>query len=335
MSKRAHFYKQGQGGQVICQLCPHVCSLELGQTGHCQQRQNIDGLLWAVGYGEISSMALDPIEKKPLYHYMPGKSVLSVGGIGCNLRCIYCQNWHISQQKAPTKSMSPSQLVASCISLQQEDAKVVGLAFTYNEPGIWYEYICDVTEHSRQAMLRTVLVTNAYLNPNPFQNLCQRVDALNIDIKGFSDAFYRQIVGGTLDVVKKNIVVAVEHCHVELTYLVIPTQNDDEKNIEQLVRWVASLSPDIPLHLSRYFPNYRLALPPTPVHTLQRLYDVAREYLNFVYVGNLGWEKGQNTYCPHCQHLLLNRSTSSKNKLSGLTAEGRCQNCGQKMPITI
>lgn len=277
--------------QVLCDVCPKFCKLREGQIGFCRARSNIGGEIVPINYGQATSLALDPIEKKPLMRFCPGTYILSYGSYGCNLRCPYCQNASISMagpDNCPHRLITPEGLTDLAVDLSKQEPGNIGVAFTYNEPTVCFEFIRDTSKLLHEAGLKSVVVTNGGLVRKYADELLPHVDALNIDLKGFSNEFYRY-VKGEFDTVKEFIKAAVEHkCHVELTTLVIPTKNDDSEEIGREVEWIASISPEIPLHLSRFFPRYKVDdLPPTPAETIYRLKDIAEKKLKYVYTGNL------------------------------------------------
>ena len=277
--------------QVLCDVCPKFCKLREGQIGFCRARSNIGGKIVPINYGQATSLALDPIEKKPLMRFCPGTYILSYGSYGCNLRCPYCQNASISMagpDNCPHRVITPEGLTDLAVDLSNQEPGNIGVAFTYNEPTVCFEFIRDTSKLLHEAGLKSVVVTNGGLVRTYADELLPHVDALNIDLKGFSNEFYRY-VKGEFDTVKEFIKAAVEHkCHVELTTLVIPTKNDDPEEMEREVEWIASISPEIPLHLSRFFPRYKADdLPPTPAETIYRLKDIAEKKLKYVYTGNL------------------------------------------------
>lgn len=277
--------------QVLCDVCPKFCKLREGQIGFCRARSNIGGKIVPINYGQATSLALDPIEKKPLMRFCPGTFILSYGSYGCNLRCPYCQNASISMagpDNCPHRLITPEGLTDLAVNLSKQEPGNIGVAFTYNEPTVCFEFIRDTSKLLHEAGLKSVVVTNGGLVRKYADELLPHVDALNIDLKGFSDEFYRY-VKGEFDTVKEFIKAAVEHkCHVELTTLVIPTKNDDPEEMEREVEWIASISPEIPLHLSRFFPRYKVDdLPPTPAETIYRLKNIAQKKLKYVYTGNL------------------------------------------------
>lgn len=277
--------------RVLCDVCPKFCKLREGQIGFCRARSNIGGKIVPINYGQATSLALDPIEKKPLMRFCPGTYILSYGSYGCNLRCPYCQNASISMagpDNCPHRLITPEGLTDLAVDLSKQEPGNIGVAFTYNEPTVCFEFIRDTSKLLHEAGLKSVVVTNGGLVRKYADELLPHVDALNIDLKGFSDEFYRY-VKGEFDTVKEFIKAAVEHkCHVELTTLAIPTKNDDPEEMEREAEWIASISPDIPLHLSRFFPRYKVDdLPPTPAETIYRLKDIAQKKLKYVYTGNL------------------------------------------------
>ncbi|WP_300878130.1 AmmeMemoRadiSam system radical SAM enzyme [uncultured Parasutterella sp.] len=277
--------------QVLCDVCPKFCKLREGQIGFCRARSNIGGKIVPINYGQATSLALDPIEKKPLMRFCPGTYILSYGSYGCNLRCPYCQNASISMagpDNCPHRLITPEGLTDLAVDLSKQEPRNIGVAFTYNEPTVCFEFIRDTSKLLHEAGLKSVVVTNGGLVRKYADELLPHVDALNIDLKGFSNEFYRY-VKGEFDTVKEFIKAAVEHkCHVELTTLVIPTKNDDPEEIGREVEWIASISPEIPLHLSQFFPRYKVDdLPPSPAETIYRLKDIAEKKLKYVYTGNL------------------------------------------------
>ena len=326
--REAMYYEQAAGGAVNCALCPHRCRIAAGRVGICKVRKNIEGKLYSINYGRISSWALDPIEKKPLYHFFPGSMIFSVGSIGCNFRCKFCQNWQIAQlTDIPTQELSPEELIRAA----ERQAGNIGIAYTYNEPTIWYEYVLVCAKLARQKGLKNVLVTNGFIEKEPLEELLPYIDAMNIDVKAFSEDFYQDLTFGRLSPVKRTVEIAQARCHVEVTTLIIPGMNDEDEEIEELARWLASLRKDIPLHLSRYFPNYKLDLPPTPVDRIKTARDIAKKYLDYVYTGNIIDDVGSNTYCPSCGKLVIKRSgyiTHSKVK------DNKCPHCKAYISIT-
>ena len=271
---------------MTCDVCPRHCQLDVGQTGFCQARANIGGQIVSKSYGRLTALALDPIEKKPLRRFHPGSLILSVGSFGCNMRCPFCQNSDISManDQIPAVEQSPESLVAKALELVPRGN--IGIAYTYNEPFIGYEYVRDCAKLAREAGLMNVMVTNGLVCEEPLVTLLPLIDAMNIDLKGFHQSFY-DLVGGDLATVQNTIRLAVKACHVEVTTLIVPGLNDTDEAMEEESSWLATLSPDVPLHISRFFPRYHMAdRQPTPTATIYRLRDIAIKHLSFVYPGN-------------------------------------------------
>ena len=270
----------------ICEICPHHCRLAVGEIGRCRARINDGEKITALNYGAITSIALDPIEKKPLYRFFPGSRILSVGSYGCNLNCPFCQNFEISMADStfPTRKILPEQLAALAAELVAQ--KNIGVAFTYNEPFISYEFVRDTSELLKSRGLKSVLVTNGTVAPAALKKILPLIDAMNIDLKGFSQEIY-SLLGGNFETVRRTIELAAQSCHVEVTTLIVPTMNDSADDMNKEAAWLAEISKGIPLHISRFFPRYKVTnLPPTPVKKIYELVEVAKQHLNFVYPGN-------------------------------------------------
>jgi pyruvate formate lyase activating enzyme len=320
------YWEPAETGRVHCLLCPNDCRIVEGKSGVCGVRENRGGKLELPRYGAISSIAVDPIEKKPLYHFHPGSRILSVGFVGCSFRCGFCQNWHISQSTdVDTKYVGPEELVKLAAR-----ERSFAIAYTYSEPLVHFEYVLDASKLARKAGLKNVLVTNGYLNPKPADELLPFVDAANVDLKAWDPEFYRRETGGKLEEVKRFIRKAAGRIHLEVTTLVIPTKNDDPAQIEGIAGFIASLDPGIPLHLSAYHPQHKYTLPPTPPDTVRRLAEVARKRLRHVYVGNLSAESS-DTACAECGNVLVRRMGWHV-EVTGVTG-GACSKCGAKAPI--
>jgi pyruvate formate lyase activating enzyme len=287
-----------------------------------------------LNYAVCPAVHWDPVEKKPLYHFFPGRSILSLGTYGCNLHCRFCQNWSLARGRvtAGEKPVTP-QAVIAILNREGGPDRALGVAFTYNEPSVWYEYVFDTARLLKEHGYRAVLVTNGYIGIEALENLLPFIDAMNIDVKSFSDKFYRTFCGGTLEPVIKTVEAAVSRTHVEITNLLIPTLNDSPAELEQLVDWLTGLSPAIPLHLSRYYPQYRLDLPPTPLETMHRARAIARRKLHYVYLGNVGSSEAAHTYCPHCHLLLIRRNVISV-EIEGLNGN-RCRQCNNAINLVL
>jgi len=330
----AKFYEKTGDEQVRCHLCPHNCRLPEGRTGLCRVRRSEGGKLYTLNYGRISSSGLDPIEKKPLYHFYPGSQIFSVGTFGCNFHCRFCQNWEIAHGEPVTEEVSPERLVEIAIKARDHSGSI-GIAYTYSEPLVWYEYVYDSAKLAHENGLKNVLVTNGSVHEEPLRQLLPYIDAMNIDVKAFTGDYYKKVCRGDLEPVMRTVEIAHGRCHVELTTLLVPGMNDGEEEIGALVDWVASLDEAIPLHFSRYFPRYKMELPPTPLETLARARELAHRKLKYVYVGN-AWELGEdvnNTRCPVCQNLLVRRA-GYRVTVPGL--KGRtCKECGTRIEIVV
>lgn len=326
----SRFYERTADG-YICRLCPHGCHIRIGEYGRCGSRRADEDMLVAYSYGKVSSLCVDPVEKKPLYHYRPRARCFSIGGIGCNMRCRHCQNYAISMLSSGKKRTTyerPDELVTLCRSEGQDI-----IAFTYNEPMIWFEYILDVM--ACDPGLHLVLVTNGLVSEEPLRELCRVTEAMNIDIKGFTDSFYMDVCGAHLDdVLKSAKIVFEEGVHLELTYLVIPAYNDTEDEIRRFCRWVRdNLSADVPVHFTRFHPdNEMMDVPWTPVETVLRCRGIGKECgLNHVYVGNALIEGADDTYCPECGTAVVKRLGYLVDIVS-LDGD-RCSACGH--PVNI
>ena len=284
--KEALFYEKLDNSKVRCLLCPHECVLPHAGTGVCRARRNTDGSLYSLNYSCVTSVALDPIEKKPLYHFRPGSLILSAGTFGCNFKCSWCQNWTIAHKDPRTMELTPEGLAELAVEYASRGS--IGVAYTYNEPSIWYEFIYDAARLVKEQGLVNVLVTNGFINPGPLEQLLPYVDAMNIDVKAFTEDFYNKYCKGALSSVMRTVEKAARSCHVEITTLVIPGLNDSSEEIGSLASWLASISPDIVLHLSRFFPSYQMNdIIPTPRETLENARNSALRHLRYVYLGNI------------------------------------------------
>lgn len=284
MKRDAMFYEKLEN-KIHCFLCPHNCIIEKGEVGKCKVRINEDGNLYTVNYGEVTSIALDPIEKKPLHYFHPSTKILSVGSFGCNFTCGFCQNHRISQEKASSEYMSKEKLVELIMTLENN----IGVAFTYNEPSIWYEYVYDVAKLLKETNEKasTVLVTNGFISEEPLKELLPYVDAMNIDLKSYSNKYYNKVCGGSLNPVLKTIEIASGSCHLEITTLLVSNENDSMDEVEEIAKFLCRIDKNIPLHLSRYFPMYKMDNPATSIETMFKAEEIAKRYLNYVSLGNI------------------------------------------------
>jgi pyruvate formate lyase activating enzyme len=328
--KEAMFYEQLGNNMVKCDLCPHKCVIKENSVGVCKVRKNVNGKLYSLNYGEVSSIALDPIEKKPLFHFYPGGSIISVGTWGCNFRCQFCQNWEISQQRPPyVKKITPEDLVDIATEYIHEGN--IGIAYTYSEPIVWYEFVYETAKLAKAKNLKNVLVTNGYINDQPLEELIPFIDAMNIDLKAFNNEFYQKVCGGRYeDVLRAIEKVHNAGVHVEVTTLIVTGGNDNFDELEEEFRTLARISSDIPLHLSRYHPAYRYDEPPTRVEFLIEAYKLAKKYLNYVYLGNVWDERYESTYCPKCGSLVIIRRGYDV-RIINLDEEGRCKVCNNQI----
>ena len=329
--KEALYYTR-EGAEFFCQLCPQGCRLSEGQTGVCGVRRVEGGKLITLNYSLCGAMNVDPIEKKPLYHFFPGWEILSLGTVGCSLHCSFCQNWTLARGEGgqTEELLGPEEILK--ILQGRPLRERLGIAYTYNEPTVWYEFVLETSRLMAEHGYKNVLVTNGLINREPLRELLPFVHAMNIDVKAFKEDFYRRYCRGKgLKEVLRTIEEALPHCHVELTYLVITSLNDDLEEIEEFVGWVASIDEEIPVHFSRYFPSYRMDLPPTPLETMQRAWETAGEKLSYVYLGNVTDHKRSSTYCPSCRQLLISRR-GYRIKNEGLEGK-KCQNCGHTIRL--
>ncbi|MFN7942224.1 MAG: AmmeMemoRadiSam system radical SAM enzyme [Thermoanaerobaculia bacterium] len=324
------FWHALEDGRVQCDVCPRFCKLRAGQRGLCFVRANRDGEVVLTTYGRSSGFCIDPIEKKPLNHFLPGTPVLSFGTAGCNLACQFCQNWDISKSRdwdRLTDQASPETIARAARELGCRS-----VAFTYNDPTIFLEYAADVADACRAVGIAAVAVTAGYITPEPRRDFYAHIDAANVDLKAFSEGFYRKICGGHLEPVKETLVYLKRETSVwfEITTLLIPGENDSNGEIEALSSWVASeLGLDVPLHFTAFHPDWKMRdIPPTPPATLSRARDIARSHgLRYVYTGNVRDEAGGSTYCPTCGERVIGRNGYEITSWR-LDAAGRCTACG-------
>jgi pyruvate formate lyase activating enzyme len=319
----ARYYRAGE--TVHCALCPHACKIPEGRTGICRVRKNVDGRLYSLVYGKAASVHVDPVEKKPLYHFLPGSKSFSVGTVGCNMGCLHCQNFSISQsEKVHGEDLSPQDVVDMALRHNCQS-----ISYTYNEPTVFFEYAADCARIARQKGLKNVLVTNGYITPEPAREFLKIMDAANVDLKAFDDGFYREVCKARLQPVLDTLKLYRKGgMWLEVTNLVIDGKNDDMKKIDDMCRWITKeLGKDVPLHFSAAFPMHRMQeIAPTPVETLNKAHDIAKKHLDFVYIGNTGMPSDTN--CAGCGRTVVERSGYSvRSNLEG----HRCV-CGRILP---
>jgi pyruvate formate lyase activating enzyme len=329
MRKEALFWKTIKDKTLRCELCPRFCMIPEGKRGNCGVRENDDGKLISLVYGKPLSLNLDPIEKKPLYHFLPAERTLSFGTAGCNFHCLYCQNYEISQCKLemlPATFMMPEEIVKLC---KEEKSRII--SYTYTEPTIFYEYMLDTSKLAVKEKIRNVIVSNGFINQIPLKKILPSIDAANIDIKGNAE-FYKKVAGAFIEPVLETLKeLKRKKVWIEVTNLLVPTLNDSEKDINWIVKWISdNLGPETPVHFSAFWPTYKMKnIPSTSLQALRNARKIALKKLDYVYTGNLPDEEGNNTYCPKCKKLLIKRIGFQvvQNKI----INGKCP-CGEKIP---
>ncbi|MDZ7859992.1 MAG: AmmeMemoRadiSam system radical SAM enzyme [Candidatus Krumholzibacteriota bacterium] len=327
----ARYYEIAGSDKVRCLLCPRGCVISENKKGYCGVRKNIGGKLFTLTYGRACSLHFDPIEKKPFFHVLPGTKSFSLSTVGCNLECKFCQNWQISQsspEMIETKWRSPEQIVKKAVSV-----KAPSISFTYGEPVVFIEYAQDIAEEAASKNIKSFVVTNGFYRQKPLEDLCRITDAIKIDLKSFTDKYYRDICGGKLKPVLDSIVkIRSEGVWLEIVYLMLPSLNDSPSEIRDMARWlVRNVGEDTPLHLSRFFPQYKLKdLPPTPVSSLETAYKICREEgLKFVYIGNVPGHRTEDTFCPACSKPIIERRGYNVNVHIN---NGHCAFCREPIP---
>jgi pyruvate formate lyase activating enzyme len=329
----ARFFEKEEDGRLLCTLCPRECRLGEGQAGFCYVRQNRGGEMVSLAYGKSTGFAVDPIEKKPLYHFLPGTSVLSFGTVGCNLGCRFCQNWNISKARESGREMAS--LDAGEVVALAESSGCPSIAFTYNDPVIWAEWAIDVAREARRRGIRTVFVTAGYVEEKAREEIFACMDAANVDLKGFTEAFYARVTLSHLAPVLETLEWLAREGRVftEVTNLVIPGLNDDPGETRRLAEWIGKhMGPDVPLHFSAFHPAWKMiGTPPTPPATLTQARRIAREVgLRHVYTGNVHDQDGQCTLCPACGQVLVVRDWNAVRE-NRLGPGGTCQACGERI----
>ncbi len=331
-SKLSPYFTSLEGGEIQCELCPRRCHVSKGKRGFCRVRENRDGKYYSLVYGNPCAVHLDPIEKKPFFHLLPASTSFSLATAGCNLQCKFCQNWEISQaspEDVHSYDFPPESAVAK--------AKETGsrsIAYTYVEPTIFYEYMLEIGHLAKKAGLLNVYHSNGFINPSPLRNLCDVLDAANIDLKGFTEAYYRELCDGELTPVLETLkTLKKEKVHLEITNLMIPTKNDDASVLREMCLWVKKeLGAETPVHFSRFYPLYKLkSLPPTPVSTLEKARAIALSAgLEYVYIGNVPGHEGENTFCPGCKKRIIQRSGFMVGEIH--LKGGKCGYCRKPIP---
>ncbi len=327
---QARFHDRFPDGAVSCQLCPHACFLRNGDIGVCGARKNRNGKLLALTYGEVTGAVVDPMEKKPLYHFHPGSKIYSVGSWGCNLKCVFCQNAAISQGESPTVPLSPGEVAKNGMA----DGSI-GVAYTYNEPVIAMEYLIDCCKEVRKLKGKNVVVTNGFVNRKPLEELLPWADAFNIDIKAFNNDFYKRMCGGKLDPVLENVQFLTGKTHLELTTLIIPEENDAIPELEDLAEWISqSCGRAVPCHLTAYHPSYRYSRGATTEAVLKNARYIFRKKLDYVYLGNVSVPGASDTVCRNCGKTVVKRVVFDADT-SGMNPDGTCAHCGAVNNITV
>ncbi len=328
----AKYYRKLPEDVIVCELCPRECLVSDVERGFCGVRENQGGTYKTLVHSRVCSMNIDPIEKKPFFHFHPGTTAFSIATAGCNVNCKFCQNWDISQvrpEQVRNVLLTPDALASECVT-----RKIPTIAYTYSEPVVFYEYMYDAAVRSRKDGIKNVVVTGGYIKEKPLRDLLKVVDAVKVDLKSFSEQYYKDIVNGELQPVLDALKIIHENgTWLEIVYLVVPTLNDKDDEFSALCKWVKSdLSPDVPVHFTRFHPTYLMTnLPPTPVATLERAYLIAKtEGLHYPYIGNVPGNKAENTYCPGCGEILIERYgyRIGQNKI----VDGKCAGCGVAIP---
>ncbi len=332
MEKEASYYELDPTGQLQCRLCPHQCLITDGQTGRCRVRQRRGDHLISLNYGHVAALALDPVEKKPLYHFFPGSQTLSFAGAGCNFSCRNCQNHSLSQIAAASTRFGTAMSARDIVGMALENG-IASISFTYTEPTVFYEMMLECAKSARQAGLKTILVSNGFINPEPLAELIPFLDAANIDLKSFSDEFYQTICGGCLE----PVLGTLQRLHaagvwLEITTLLIPGHNDDPAELDELISFIAALDRQIPWHVSRFFPQFHLdTVPSTPAAQILHLLERAQKLgLQHLYAGNLDQSDRHDTICPQCRTVLIRRSGYRINSRA-LKKDGCCSVCQTKL----
>lgn len=331
-TKLSPYFTPLAGEEIRCELCPRRCRVPKGQRGFCRVRENRDGKYYSLVYGNPCAVHLDPIEKKPFFHVLPTTASFSLATAGCNFQCKFCQNWEISQ--ASPEDLHNDDVPPELVIKKAKEMGARSVAYTYVEPTVFYEYMVDIGLLAKKAGLLNVCHSNGFINPDPLRNLCKVVNAANVDLKGFSDDFYRDICSGELQPVLETLKIYRQFkVHLEITNLMIPTKNDDMPVLKEMCLWIRKeLGAETPIHFSRFYPLYKLkSLPPTPVSTLEKARSVALSAgLEYVYIGNVPGHEGENTFCPKCKKMVIKRAGYMIGEVN--LKEGKCKYCGKPIP---
>jgi pyruvate formate lyase activating enzyme len=331
-TKLSPYFTPLQGGEIQCELCPKRCRLPKGKRGFCRVRENRDGKCYSLVYGNPCAFHPDPMERNPFFHVLPGTRSLSLATAGCNFGCKFCQTWEISQ--ASPEDVYSYDIPPELVVKRAKQMRARSVSYTYVEPVIFYEYMVEVGACARKEGLLSLIHSNGFINPTPLRNLCKVLDAANIDLKGFTDEFYRELCDGDLDPVLESLrTLKQQKIHLEITNLIIPTKNDEMSLVREMCLWIKKeLGPDTPIHFSRFYPLYKLKnLPPTSVSTLEEARKVALSCgLEYVYVGNVPGHEGQNTFCPECKKMIIQRIGYMIRQVH--LQSGKCEYCGRPIP---
>ncbi len=331
-TKLSPWFTKLDGREVQCELCPRRCHITRGKRGFCRVRENREGKIYSLVYGNPSVLHLDPIEKKPFFHVLPATTSLSIATVGCNFRCKFCQSWEISQ--ACPEDVYSYEVPPEMVVMKAKEMGAHSVAYVYVEPTISYEYTLDTGHLAKKAGLLNVIHSNGFINRAPLENLCKVLDAANIDLKGFTETFYHELCSGYLTPVLETLkTLKREKVHLEITNLIIPTLNDEMSVVKEMCLWVKrELGPDTPIHFSRFYPLYKLSsLPPTPVSTLEKARSVALAAgLEYVYIGNIPGHEGANTFCPGCKKMIIRRAGYMVVEIN--IKGGKCKHCGKPIP---
>jgi len=325
----AKYWKNEKSNQIRCLLCPHLCLIDDNETGKCNVRFAKNGKLFTKVFGTIAAIQNDPIEKKPLYHFRPGKQIMSIGTVGCNLFCQHCQNWSLARYDGSyysQKKLSPQELIQYAKKVPNN----IGIAYTYNEPTVFFEFMLECATLAKKEKMDNVMITNGFINQNPLKELLPVIDAFNVDIKGFSEYFYKNNCKSELKPILNTVkTISKSDSHLELTNLVIPEKNDNKKEFEEMCRWISdNCNANTVLHLSRYFPAYKSSIEATDEKLLFSLLEIAKKHINYVYLGNVN--RNCNTKCRHCGAILIKRERYAT-QLVDLDEKSQCKICGESL----